>query len=378
MSGAYVAKPAATIEDERPPGWDINWPWPGPFPPGFDWRDYEWPGLPGGGKPSDDDDPDSAPRIVVYPVSGLTTRESDDGTADKGRGGNFFYVVLTSPPTHASIFVPVTSRDDSEGNTESVAREYVTFEEHPHFGNEFQRWDNPRRIWLEGESDDIEDGDVGYTIKVGPSESSYFGGVGPGQVPYPGYNEIRGSDVSVTNIETIWQLRVTVQLNTSTSIGVPLVWPPGYSSAVGWYRVAGPGGGPGGGNWAKSETTDYNYYHPDDAYHTVTEVISSSPESFDVFTKTYTLSHTGVESRYWRITFGVTAAGYNGQWPFGGNWYNIAKSTMTIYAELLRDGVVQSTDTETISASITMPENGGSDSTFDIDSGSMNFLTAEL
>ncbi len=376
MSGAYVAKPDVVLESEAPPGWGL-WPWPGPFPPGFDWRDYEWPGLPGGGKPSDDDDdPDSAPRIVVYPVSGLTTRESDDGNFI-GTNNSLFYVLLSKAPTHAPITVPVTSRDTSEGTAGNYGVT-LEFEEHPNFGNEGNRWDRPHAIDLRGIKDDIEDGDVGYTIKVGPSESTYAGGVGPGQVPPPGYNDIYGSDVSVTNIETVWELRVIVSLFTSTTISVPLVWPTGYSSASGWYKVTGPHRLQGFGDWAKSETTDYNYYHPDDAYHTVTEAITGSPGSFDVFTKTYTLSSTGVEGKFWVITFGVTAAGQNGQWALGGNWYNTAGSTMTIYAELLRDGVVQSTDIEIISASIIMPAGGGSGSIFDIDSGSMNFLTAEL
>ncbi len=357
MSGAYVAKPDAVPESTAPPGWNPLWPWPGLFPPGFEWPDYEWPGLPGGGTPRDDE----TPRILVYPVTGLTTRESDDGTP-VGTNNNLFYVLLTAKPTEGAITVPVASLDTSEG----ITRDQFGLGTELEFDTE--NWDVPQAVDLAGIKDSIEDGDVEYTVEVGPSESNNVD-----------YNGLYGSDVSVTNIETVWQLRVTAILTTSTTIGVPLVWPTGYSSAVGWYRVAGPGTSPGGGNWAKSETTDYNYYHPTEAYHTVTEAITGSPESFDAFTKTYTLSHTGIESRYWRITFSVIASGQNSQWPFGGNWYNTAKSTMVIYAELLRDGVVQSTDTETISAGITMPgDEGGFGSALDINSGSMNFLTAEL
>ena len=35
MSGAYVAKPAVATEVDYPPGWDVNWIFPGPFPPGY-------------------------------------------------------------------------------------------------------------------------------------------------------------------------------------------------------------------------------------------------------------------------------------------------------------------------------------------------------
>jgi hypothetical protein len=35
MAGAYVAKPDVPEEVDLPPGWNINWPHPGPWPPGY-------------------------------------------------------------------------------------------------------------------------------------------------------------------------------------------------------------------------------------------------------------------------------------------------------------------------------------------------------
>jgi len=35
MSGAYTAKPAADTTPDVPSGWNIDWPFPGPFPPGY-------------------------------------------------------------------------------------------------------------------------------------------------------------------------------------------------------------------------------------------------------------------------------------------------------------------------------------------------------
>ncbi len=35
MSGAYVAKPDAVVVPDLPPGWNILWQHPGPFPPGY-------------------------------------------------------------------------------------------------------------------------------------------------------------------------------------------------------------------------------------------------------------------------------------------------------------------------------------------------------
>jgi hypothetical protein len=36
MSGAYVAKPAVVVASDYPPGWKIDWPFPGAFPPGYE------------------------------------------------------------------------------------------------------------------------------------------------------------------------------------------------------------------------------------------------------------------------------------------------------------------------------------------------------
>ena len=35
MAGAYVAKPAVVAPFDGPPGWNIEWPFPGPLPPGY-------------------------------------------------------------------------------------------------------------------------------------------------------------------------------------------------------------------------------------------------------------------------------------------------------------------------------------------------------
>ncbi len=350
MSGAYVAKPDVVPESEAPPGWGL-WPWPGPFPPGFSMEDLdEFDDLP---DEEYDDNDDPIPRILVYPTSGLTTRESDNGNF-VGTNNSLFYVVLTAAPKKGTITVPVFSLDTGEGTAGNFG---ISLE----FQNTKGDWDRPRAIDLRGRMDDIEDGDVGYTIQVGPStafDTDYIG--------------LRGSDVSVTNIETVWELRVYVQLLTSTSISVPLVWPTGYSRAGGWFQVVSPKG------TAKSETLDDNYYHPDDAYHTITNTITGQPETFEVFSESFALATTGRDKATFDITYRVTAATQNGQWPFGGNWYNTAKSTMVIYMELLRDGVVQSTDTDTITAGVNEPEDGSAGGIgLDITSGEAHFLTDE-
>ena len=343
MSGAYVAKPDVIPESEAPPGWGL-WPWPGPFPPGFSMEDLdEFDELP---EKEYDSNGDEIPRILVYPKTGLTTRESDNGNF-VGTNNSLFYVVLTVSPKKGAMTVPVTSRDTSEGTAGNYG---IVLE----FQNTQGDWDRPRAIDLRGIMDDIEDGDVGYTIKVGPSESSHVD-----------YDGLFGSDVSVTNIETVWELRVTAALTTSTSIGASLSWPTGFSQAVGWFEVRAPKG------TARVTTTDYIYMHPDEGYHTVTTVIIGQPETFEIFSKTFVLATTGRNKVTFDIAYKVTVAGQNAQeFIPGGGWFVEAKSSMVIYIELLRDGVVQSTDTETVTAEITMPG-------FDIDSGEAHFLTDE-
>ncbi len=345
MSGAYVAKPDVVPESEAPPGWGL-WPWPGPFPPGFSMEDLdEFDDLPA---EENDENDDPIPRILVYPTSGLTTRESDNGQP-VGTNNNLFYVVLTAPPKKGTITVPVFSLDTGEGTAGNYG---IVLE----FKKTQGDWNRPRAIDLRGRMDDIEDGDVGYTIQVGPSTAF--------DVDYIG---LRGEDVSVTNIETVWELRVYVQLSMSTSISVPLIWPTGYARARGWFKVDAPKG------WAKVETFEDNYYHPDDAYHTITDTITGQLETFEVFSKTFALATTGRDRATFDVTYRVTASEYNGQWPFGGNWYSRAKSTMIIYMVLLRDGVFQSEDTETISAEVDSQAFGS----LDITSGEAHFLTDE-
>jgi len=357
MGGAYTAKPAVTVEDERPPGWG-DWPWPGPFPPGFDWRDYEWPGLPGGGKPSDDDDkpgdPPTAPRIIVYPTSGMQTREEDRGNVNKrvdykGYGRNFFYIVLSKAPKKASIFVPVVTRNDDEGRDQAVSEEYTTFVEFPHYGSGHMAWDNPRKIWLAGEDDNTEDGDVAYSFRVGPSSSAYWGGIGPDHVPYPGYNRIYGSDASVTNIETVWELKVRAAYQTSGDVWHSLSWVTGSHTERGKIEIECSQGNVMG----QRESLTYmdSVFNVGHVYETtITEVTTGDFGDYGWISPSAAYVRTGRKGMTFKVTYTASATYGVGE-PCMGTSGGSSESRLTVVMELYKDGVLQEMFIDAVHAS---------------------------
>jgi len=110
----------------------------------------------------------SPPGITVTPTSGLVTTEAG-GTAS-------FSVVLNSQPA-ADVTIPVSSSDTSEG-TVSVSSLIFTS----------VNWNIAQTVTVGGVDDTIRDGDIPYTIVLGPvvSDDSGYSGLDP-------------SDVSVTN-----------------------------------------------------------------------------------------------------------------------------------------------------------------------------------
>lgn len=118
MSGAYTAKPDLVVEVERPAGWDLLWPYPGPNPPGYT------PPEESGSVPdvSDDSPPDQPPDKIEQDWE--ITLNTPDPTID-------------SPQFHISI---------SPINAWSSLYAYLTFNygDTPEFtsgGMQFQLWD---------------------------------------------------------------------------------------------------------------------------------------------------------------------------------------------------------------------------------------------
>ena len=116
---------------------------------------------------NDNQDP---PGITVNPTSGLTTTEAG-GTAQ-------FTVVLNTQPT-ANVTIGLSSSDTTEG---TVSPSSLTFTP--------SNWNTPQTVTITGVDDDIDDGNIAYTIVTAAASSSD-----------ENYNGLNASDVSVTNID---------------------------------------------------------------------------------------------------------------------------------------------------------------------------------
>ena len=111
---------------------------------------------------------DDVAGVTVSPTSGLTTTEAA-GTAT-------FTVVLHTQPT-ADVTIGLSSTDTTEG---TVSPSDLTFTA----GD----WDTVQSVTLTGIDDDVDDGNIGYTVVTAAVTSSDAN-----------YNDLNPADVSVTN-----------------------------------------------------------------------------------------------------------------------------------------------------------------------------------
>ena len=108
--------------------------------------------------------------ITVTPTSGLVTTEAG-GTAT-------FTVVLTSQPT-ANVTVALSSSDATEGTVGPASLTFTAV-----------NWNTPQTVTVTGVDDDLDDGDIVYSIITAAATSSDAV-----------YNGINPADVSVTNTD---------------------------------------------------------------------------------------------------------------------------------------------------------------------------------
>jgi hypothetical protein len=109
-------------------------------------------------------------QIIVNPTSGLTTSE--------GGSSATFTIVLTSIPT-GDVTISLTSSDLTEG-TVSPASVVLNL----------SNWDSPQDVTVTGANDDVDDGNIVFTITTGAASSADAN-----------YNGINPSDVSATNLD---------------------------------------------------------------------------------------------------------------------------------------------------------------------------------
>ena len=111
---------------------------------------------------------DDEAGITVAPTSGLSTTE-EQSTAT-------FTIALASEPT-ANVTVDLSTSDATEGTVLPTA---LTFTPND--------WNLPLAVTVTGVNDDVDDGDIAYTIVTAAASSSD-----------PNYNGLNAADVSVTN-----------------------------------------------------------------------------------------------------------------------------------------------------------------------------------
>lgn len=109
-------------------------------------------------------------RALVTPTSGLVTSEDGDNAT--------FTVVLTCAPT-TDVSILVTSGDESEGTLSPASLNFTPAD-----------WASPHSVRVTGVDDALDDGDIEYTIRVGPSSSSD-----------PSYDSLDPIGVAVTNVD---------------------------------------------------------------------------------------------------------------------------------------------------------------------------------
>jgi uncharacterized repeat protein (TIGR01451 family) len=131
--------------------------------------------------------------VLVQPANGLTTSEAGASAT--------FTVVLTAPPS-AAVTVTLASSDVSEGTVGPAQMVFTGAD-----------WNTPQVATVTGVDDDVDDGDVAYTIvtTIGSDD--------------PNYNGQAAADVSVTNIDDDGAATANIYL--------PLILKPGPPASAG-------------------------------------------------------------------------------------------------------------------------------------------------
>ncbi len=113
---------------------------------------------------------DDVSGVLVVPTSGLTTNEGGQTAS--------FTVVLTTAPLSA-VTVGLNSSDATEG---TVSTNSLLFDQ--------TNWNTPQTVTITGVNDNLDDGDIAYTIQTASIVSND-----------PSYNGKEVPDVNVTNID---------------------------------------------------------------------------------------------------------------------------------------------------------------------------------
>jgi large repetitive protein len=120
------------------------------------------------------------PGITVDPTSGLSTNEL--GSVDS------FDVVLNTQPA-ADVTIEIATADATEG---LIGPDAFTGQTSMTVTFTAGDWDTPQTVYVHGQDDNLQDGDVTFNIVTAPAESTD-----------PNYGGIDPADVSVTNEDVV-------------------------------------------------------------------------------------------------------------------------------------------------------------------------------
>ncbi|MEQ1855968.1 MAG: Ig-like domain-containing protein, partial [Longimicrobiales bacterium] len=121
--------------------------------------------------------PDVSVTNVDDETAGITVSAASGPTTEAG-GQATFNVVLNTQPT-ANVTVGLSSSDTSEG---TIAVASVTFTS--------ANWNTPQTVTVTGVNDDLDDGDIGYSIVTAAATSTD-----------PNYTGLNPANVSITNVD---------------------------------------------------------------------------------------------------------------------------------------------------------------------------------
>lgn len=109
-------------------------------------------------------------QVTVNPGSGLVTTEAG--------GADSFTVVLDSEPLF-DVSIPLATSDSTEGQPSPVSLIFTP-----------ANWNVPQTVTVTGQDDDVDDGDIAYTLVTEPAISTDAG-----------YSGLNAADVSLSNVD---------------------------------------------------------------------------------------------------------------------------------------------------------------------------------
>ncbi|SIO26764.1 FG-GAP repeat-containing protein [Singulisphaera sp. GP187] len=127
------------------------------------------------------------PQAVVTPTSGLVTTEA---------GGKASFTVRLDNAPRSNVTIPVATSDATEGRTSTSVLTFTP-----------ANWNVAQTVTVTGVDDAIADGNVGYTIVLGPAVSAD-----------PDFDGINPADVTVTNTDNDF---VTATFTKTANLAIP-------------------------------------------------------------------------------------------------------------------------------------------------------------